>query len=105
VNGVYDFDARYTAGATEFFVPCRLDPDVVARVCDYAVAVHKSLGLRDISRTDLIVDSRGTIWFLEVNIAPGMTETSLVPQAIEAAGLSVGGVFADLVTQAVNRLP
>jgi D-alanine-D-alanine ligase len=51
------------------------------------------------------VDSRGTIWFLEVNIAPGMTETSLVPQAIEAAGLSVGGVFADLVTQAVNRLP
>jgi D-alanine-D-alanine ligase len=40
---------------------------------------------------------------LEVNIAPGMTETSLVPQAIEAAGLNVGGVFSDLVTQAVTR--
>jgi D-alanine-D-alanine ligase len=104
VSGVYDFDARYTAGATEFFVPCRLDADIVARVCDYAVEVHTSLGLRDISRTDLIVDSSGAIWFLEVNITPGMTETSLVPQAIEAAGLSVGDVFADLVTQAVNRL-
>jgi D-alanine-D-alanine ligase len=72
-------------------------------VSDYAVAVHATLGLRDISRTDLIVDSDGTIWFLEVNIAPGMTETSLVPQAIEAAGLNVGGVFSDLVTQAVTR--
>jgi D-alanine-D-alanine ligase len=104
VSGVYDFDARYTAGATEFFVPCRLDADIVARVCDYAVEVHTSLGLRDISRTDLIVDSSGAIWFLEINITPGMTETSLVPQAIEAAGLSVGDVFADLVTQAVSRL-
>lgn len=103
VSGVYDFDARYTAGATEFFVPSRLGPEVIQRVCDYAVAVHKSLGLRDISRTDLIVDSDGFIWFLEVNIAPGMTETSLVPQAIEAAGLSVGGVFAELVTQASAR--
>jgi len=103
VSEVYDFDARYTAGATEFFVPSRLSSDVIKRVCDYAVTVHKLLDLRDISRTDLIVDSLGSIWFLEVNIAPGMTETSLVPQAIEAAGLSVGGVFAELVAQAVAR--
>lgn len=104
VSGVYDFDARYTAGATEFFVPSRLTPDVVERVRAYAVDVHESLGLRDISRTDVIVDSDGIIWFLEVNVSPGMTETSLVPQAIEAAGLSVGGVFAGLVAQAVSRL-
>jgi D-alanine-D-alanine ligase len=103
LSGVYDFNARYTAGATEFFVPSRLSSEVIDRVCDYAVTVHKSLGLRDISRTDLIVDSNGVIWFLEVNIAPGMTETSLVPQAIEAAGLSVGGVFAELVTHAFAR--
>lgn len=103
VSGVYDFDARYTAGATEFFVPSRLDAQTVERVCAYAVTVHQSLGLRDISRTDVIVDSGGTIWFLEVNVSPGMTETSLVPQAIEAAGLTVGAVFAELVTQAVDR--
>jgi D-alanine-D-alanine ligase len=104
LSGVYDFDARYTAGATEFFVPSRLAPDVVERVGAYAVAVHESLGLRDISRTDVVVDSSGVIWFLEVNVSPGMTETSLVPQAIEAAGLSVGGVFAELVDQAVARV-
>jgi len=103
VSGVYDFDARYTAGATEFFVPSRRDAQTIERVCAYAVTVHQSLGLRDISRTDVIVDSGGTIWFLEVNVSPGMTETSLVPQAIEAAGLTVGAVFAELVTQAVDR--
>ncbi len=103
VSGVYDFDARYTAGATEFFVPSRLAPEIIERVCTYAVAVHESLGLRDISRTDLIVDSHGVIWFLEVNVSPGMTETSLVPQAIDAAGLNVGTVFSALVAQAVAR--
>ncbi len=103
ISGVYDFDARYTAGATEFFVPSRLAPEIIERVCTYAVAVHESFGLRDISRTDLIVDSRGVIWFLEVNVAPGMTETSLVPQAIDAAGLNVGTLFSALVAQAVAR--
>lgn len=103
LNGVYDFDARYTAGATEFFIPARLDTDLVERVCAYAIVVHKSLGLRDISRTDLIVDSDGVIWFLEVNVSPGMTETSLVPQTIRAAGMDVGSVFRSLVEQAVSR--
>ncbi len=103
ISGVYDFDARYTAGATEFFVPPRLAPEIIERVCTYAVAVHESLDLRDISRTDLIIDSHGVIWFLEVNVSPGMTETSLVPQAIDAAGLNVGTVFSALVAQAVAR--
>ena len=103
VSGVYDFDARYTAGATEFFAPARLNLELIERVCAYAVVVHKTLGLRDISRTDVIVDTDGVIWFLEVNVSPGMTETSLVPQAIEAAGMNVGAVFGSLVTQAISR--
>jgi D-alanine-D-alanine ligase len=102
VGGIYDFHSRYTAGATEFFTPARLDPDTLDRVCSYAVSVHEILGLRAISRVDVIVDSQGEIWFLEVNVAPGMTETSLVPQAIEAAGLQVGQVFSDLIYQAVR---
>ena len=65
--------------------------------------VHEKLNLRDISRTDVIVDSTGNIWFLEVNVAPGMTETSLVPQALSAANLDVGSVFADLVRGAIHR--
>jgi D-alanine-D-alanine ligase len=65
--------------------------------------VHRTLNLRDISRTDVIVDSHDNIWFLEVNVAPGMTETSLVPQAFSAANLEVGEVFAELVNEAIRR--
>ena len=47
---------------------------------------HRTLGLRDLSRVDFIVDAAGTPWFLEANVLPGLTETSLVPLAIEASG-------------------
>ncbi|HEX2175562.1 MAG TPA: D-alanine--D-alanine ligase, partial [Nocardioidaceae bacterium] len=60
-------------------------------------------GLRDFSRSDLIVDDDGRVWFLEVNVAPGMTETSLVPLSIEADGLDLGDLCADLVRAAVVR--
>ncbi len=103
VGGVYNYDARYTAGATEFFVPARLNPDMEQKVKDFALLVHTTLNLRDISRTDVIVDSNNNVWFLEVNVAPGMTETSLVPQALSAANLEVGSVFADLVHEAIRR--
>ena len=96
-SGVYDYHARYTAGATEFFCPARLSADTTAAVADVALTAHTALGLRDLSRTDMLVDSGGTVWFLEVNVAPGMTETSLLPQAITAAGLSVGEVIASFI--------
>ncbi len=103
VSGVYNYDARYTAGATEFFVPARLNPAMEKKVKDFALTVHTTLHLRDISRTDVIVDSHDNVWFLEVNVAPGMTETSLVPQALSAANLDVGSVFAELVREAIRR--
>jgi D-alanine-D-alanine ligase len=102
-GGVYDYTARYTAGATEFVVPAGLD-DSAARACaEVATRAHKSLGLRDLSRSDLIVDADGTIWFLEANVSPGMTETSLVPLSAEAGGLSVGEMYSGLVADAVSR--
>ena len=64
---------------------------------------HEALGLRDLSRSDLIVDDDGTVWFLEVNVAPGFTETSTVPLSVEAAGLDLGEVVASLVRAAVDR--
>lgn len=103
VNGMYDYHSRYTAGHTEFFTPARLTASDTQRVNAFAVGVHKVLGLRDVSRTDLILDSEGKIWFIEVNVAPGMTETSLVPMAISAAGLSVGQVFGELAFAATRR--
>jgi D-alanine-D-alanine ligase len=102
-DGVYDYAARYTAGLTTWHVPARLDPDVAQRVASVAVAAHSALGLRDLSRVDLIVEPSGGVHVLEVNVAPGMTETSLLPMAIGAAGLDFGKVLATLVNRAVER--
>ncbi|GDY30928.1 D-alanine--D-alanine ligase family protein [Gandjariella thermophila] len=100
-SGIYDYTARYTAGLTEFHAPARLDPTTAAAVGELAVAAHRLLGLRDISRTDAVVAPDGTVQFLEVNVSPGLTETSLLPMAVEASGRSLGDVFAALVERAV----
>lgn len=100
-HGVYDYPARYTPGETEFFVPARLAEDVGQAVRRLAVEAHQRLGLRDISRTDLIVDAAGSPWFLEVNVSPGMTETSLLPQAARAAGINLGTLCRELLRSAV----
>jgi len=102
-GGVYDYSARYTAGSTEFVVPAKVSDEVAQACAQVAVRAHTELGLRDFSRSDLIVDDAGEVWFLEVNVAPGMTETSLVPLSIEAEGLDLGAVCADLVRTAVAR--
>ena len=102
-GGVYDYTARYTAGSTEFMVPARLSPELSERVAKVAVDAHEALGLRDISRSDLIIDADGVVWFLEVNVAPGLTETSTVPLSIHAAGLDLGKVMTSLVQAAVDR--
>ncbi|WP_026048710.1 D-alanine--D-alanine ligase family protein [Actinomyces timonensis] len=85
-DGAYDFDARYNPGRSEYFVPARLSEAVIARLQETAVIVHTTLGLGNISRTDLILDEAGTPWFIDVNVTPGMTETSLFPLAAEADG-------------------
>jgi D-alanine-D-alanine ligase len=102
-GGVYDYTARYTAGSTEFFVPAKLSDELAAECARVAVTAHQTLGLRDLSRSDLMIDGDGTVWFLEVNVAPGLTETSTVPLAVSAAGLDLGEVMADLVRTAMER--
>jgi D-alanine-D-alanine ligase len=102
-GGVYDYTARYTAGSTEFFVPAKLSDELAAECSRVAVAAHETLGLRDLSRSDLMIDADGTVWFLEVNVAPGLTETSTVPLAVSAAGLDLGELIAELVSTAVER--
>jgi D-alanine-D-alanine ligase len=102
-SDLYDYDARYTAGATEFFSPARLAQPAMEAVQALALAAHKAFGLRHLSRTDLIIDSTGQPWFLEVNVAPGMTETSLLPQAIEAAGLSPSVVYRQLIEKVLDE--
>lgn len=102
-GGVYDYSARYTAGSTEFVVPAKLSDDVLAECARVAVLAHQALGLRDLSRSDLMIDADGQVWFLEVNVAPGFTETSTVPLSIAADGLDLGEVVAGLIAVAINR--
>jgi D-alanine-D-alanine ligase len=102
-SGVYDYTARYTAGLTDFFTPARISDETAKSVGELAVAAHRLLNLRDISRTDAVITADGVVHFLEVNLSPGLTETSTVPMAVEAAGKSLGTVFADLVSRAVAR--
>ena len=97
--GAYDFAARYTHGATEFFAPARLDNATLERCRDIAVAAYEAVGCRDVSRADLMVDESGRPWLLELDTCPGMTETSLLPMAAQAAGWA----FADLCER-ITRL-
>jgi D-alanine-D-alanine ligase len=101
LSGVYSFEARYNAGETRFYTPARISDEVAARAAEAALSAHTALGLRHISRVDLIVDGAGTPWFLEANVLPGLTETSLVPQALEAAGHDLGWVYAKLAEAAL----
>lgn len=102
-SGVYDYTARYTAGLTNYRAPAELSKAAAAAAGELAVAAHKLLGLRDVSRTDAIVDGDGTVHFLEVDVSPGLTETSLLPMTIEAAGRSLGEVFGTLIERAITR--
>jgi D-alanine-D-alanine ligase len=104
-SDLYDYDARYTAGATEFFCPARLTETALEAVKKMALAAHQTFNLRHLSRTDIIVDPTGEPWFLEVNVAPGMTETSLLPMAVEAAGLSLPAVYLQLIEKALDERP
>jgi D-alanine-D-alanine ligase len=87
-EGTYDFAARYTHGATEFHVPARLDGDVSDACAALALAAWEVLGCRHVMRADLMVDTSGQPWVLEVDTCPGLTETSLLPLAARAADVA-----------------
>jgi D-alanine-D-alanine ligase len=78
-SGTFDYAARYTAGATDYFAPARLSETHSSACREAALASWKALRLRDVTRVDMIVDETGEPWVLDVNVSPGMTETSLLP--------------------------
>jgi D-alanine-D-alanine ligase len=102
-GGVYDYTARYTPGATTFHCPARLDDAVLTTLKETALAAHHLLGLRDVSRMDAVVDAAGRVQILEVNVSPGLTDTSLLPTAAATEGTDLGALFARLVDRAVAR--
>jgi D-alanine-D-alanine ligase len=102
--GEYDYAARYTAGATDYFTPARLDGETTARVTQEAAAAAEVLGLRDITRMDAIVGEDGAPWILEGNVVPGMTDTSLLPMAAIARGMSLVDVCDAVLRSVAERL-
>lgn len=102
-GGFYDYTARYTPGAATFHCPARLDDAALAALRETALAAHRLLGLRDVSRMDAVVDAEGRAQILEVNVSPGLTETSLLPMSAAAEGTGLGELFAALVDRAVSR--
>ncbi len=102
-TGRYDFAARYTHGATEYFAPARL-PDPVLHACmELAVTAWNVLGCRDVSRADLLVDRNGQPWLLELDTCPGMTETSLLPTAATADGLTFSELCERVLASGLSR--
>jgi D-alanine-D-alanine ligase len=100
-DGRYDFAARYTAGATEFHAPARLEAEVIAACERTALEAGAAIGARHLWRADMIVDPSGTPWLLEIDTCPGMTETSLAPLAAEAAGIAFPELCRTLVELAL----
>jgi D-alanine-D-alanine ligase len=86
-EGFYDYEHKYTSGASEYFVPAALSPAETATVQAVALAAHRSLGLEVYSRVDILLAPDGTMSVLEINTIPGMTELSLLPKAASVAGI------------------
>lgn len=84
----YDFESRYTPGATDLRAPADLPQDVTDTVIGVALDCYRALGCRGFARVDTILDADGKVWVLELNTIPGLTDTSALPRAVEAAGMS-----------------
>jgi D-alanine-D-alanine ligase len=102
-SGVFDYAARYTAGATEYFAPARIAQDVADACTAEGLRTFETLALRDVARVDAMIDAGGTTWILEANLSPGMTETSLLPMAASAAGISLDDLCDRVLQAALAR--
>lgn len=102
-SGEFGYNERYTPGQTNYYVPARLESTVLEEAARIALIAHSSLGLSQLSRVDFMVDESGKPWFLEVNVTPGMTETSLLPQAVLAEGLELSDTYLALARLATKN--
>jgi D-alanine-D-alanine ligase len=99
----YDFESRYEIGRTTFVCPAELPEDAGERAQDLALAAYEMLGCSGFARVDLMLDEAGQLFVLEANAVPGLTETSLLPQAAEAAGIGFDELVGTLVELAARR--
>ena len=101
-HGLYDYECKYTKGMTEYICPAELNEDLTKRIKQTAFEVYKLLKCRHYGRVDLRLDNNNQHWFLELNTLPGMTDTSLVPKAAKAAGISFEQLIGNIIKQSLD---
>ncbi|MDB6121915.1 MAG: D-alanine--D-alanine ligase [Pedosphaera sp.] len=102
-SGTYDYQNKYTPGATEVFCPAQFDEETIRKIQAAALGAFKAIGGRDYSRVDVMVRPNGDPVVLEVNTLPGMTETSLLPKAAAAVGINYAELCQQMVDLALRR--
>jgi D-alanine-D-alanine ligase len=102
-QGSYDYKNKYTSGATEYFCPAPFDAAATRRIQDAALRGFDAIGGRDYGRVDVMVTQSNEPVVLEVNTLPGMTETSLLPKAAAAAGISYEALCQKMIDLALLR--
>lgn len=101
-NEFFDFEAKYTAGMADEITPARISPEMTVKIQQTSSYIYDLLGCNGIVRIDYII-SNNKPYLLEVNTTPGMTVTSFIPQQINAAGIPIDEVFADVIEDAIFR--
>jgi D-alanine-D-alanine ligase len=99
----YNYEAKYTAGLTEYILPPEIDQSVYERSKEVALAAHTALGCQGATRVDLRVDRKGNPYVLEVNTIPGMTETSLLPKIAGLVGFSFSSLLEEILRGVIEK--
>ena len=101
-KGFYDYSNKYTPGSTTYHIPARLPQATLDEACQMTMKIHSALGCRGATRSELIVDKDGLPWFLEINTIPGMTQTSLLPKAAAALGMTFDDLVLTMLMEALD---
>ncbi len=99
----FDYDAKYQSGGSDEITPARISEHLIKEVQKVAMKAHTSIGAKGATRTDMIIDPRGTIYVLEINTIPGMTEASLLPKAAAASGIAFQELLHRIIQAALWR--
>lgn len=101
-NEFFDYEAKYTPGATEEITPARLPENLFRECQELSAKIYEWCGCEGIVRIDYIL-SNGTFYFLEINTTPGMTATSFIPQQIQASGNTLGEILTEIILDRLTR--
>ena len=102
-NKLYDYESKYAEGGSEHIIPARIDDNITEQIKQYAVKAHQILGCETYSRADFLLTNDLTPYILEVNTLPGMTPTSLFPDAAKTINISYEEMIERLVQLTVEK--